>query len=363
MNSDRLTINNEKRIEISNHELLIRKSFLSFTRTASLYILIIFILLSCSKTDSSRAELALGTVCSVTLFEEGKTSVYEEIFTRINTIEILMSVNIPSSDISRINAAAGIESVQVHEDTFKVIERAVFFAEFSGGAFDPTVGPLVSLWGIGTRDHQLPAQDEIEKILPLVNWRNIELDTETHSVFLKLPGMARDLGAIAKGYAADEAAYIIRKAEIERAKIDFGGDIILIGIKEDKSLWRVGIQNPGLSKGNILGILQMQEKTVVTSGVYERYFIKDEKRYHHIFDPFTGYPAESGLLSVTVISDISMDADALSTAIFVLGYEKGMDLLTVFPGAEAIFVFEDKSVRVTAGVDFKLTDESYWIAE
>jgi len=331
---------------------------------------IFFSFFSCSRAEPVRVEFALGTVCSVSLYEYASEQIYSDIFNRIREIENLMSVNIPVSDISRINAASGIEPVQVHDDTLKVIERAIYFAEFScidtggieaNGAFDPTVGPLVSLWGIGNENPRIPAQDEIDETLPLVNWRNVEINLNNNTVFLKHQGMALDLGAIAKGYAADEAAIIIGKTNVKRAIIDLGGNILLYGEKKDKSPWKVGIQNPLEGRGVLAGVAQVREKTVVTSGVYERFFEQDGKRYHHIFSPSHGYPANSGLLSVTIIASNSMEADALSTAVFVLGYERGIMLLKNYPGAEAIFIFEDKSIRITPGVDFSLTDNTFHI--
>jgi thiamine biosynthesis lipoprotein len=322
-------------------------------------------LTSCSRNEPSRTEFALGTICTVTLYDQGQARVYNNIFSRLHEIENLMSVNIPSSDISRINAAAGIESVQVHEDTFKVIKRAVYFASLTGGAFDPTVGPLVSLWDIGGINQRIPSQEEIEAVLPLINWQNIELNASTRNVFLTHPGMALDLGGIAKGYAADETLKIISAAGIDRAIINLGGDIITYGERRDRNLWRIGIQHPLEERGTVIGYLQIPAKTVVTSGIYERFFTENEMRYHHIFSPSPGlpgkpgYPAQSGLLSVTLISDTSMDADALSTAIFVLGYERGMALFGHLPGTDAVFIFEDRSIRATPGVNFTLTDSAF----
>ncbi|WP_461255137.1 FAD:protein FMN transferase [Treponema sp. R80B11-R83G3] len=322
---------------------------------------LIFFSVSCTDQVSARTDFALGTVCSVTLFEKGKTGVCDEIFSRIREIENFMSVNISFSDVSRINAAAGISPVQVQEDTFKVIERAIYFAELSGGAFDPTVGPLVSLWGIGARP-RVPSVEEINEALPLINWRNIELDARLKSVYLAHNGMALDLGGIAKGYAADEAAKIIKSHEISRAKIDLGGNILLIGTRYDKKPWKVGIQKPDGRRGSIIGVLQIPEKTVVTSGVYERNFEKDGVLYHHLLSVTNGYPVKNGLVSVTIIADVSMDADALSTAVFVSGYEEGISILKNYGDAQAIFVFEDKRVIATPGSDFTLTDKKYNMA-
>jgi thiamine biosynthesis lipoprotein len=317
---------------------------------------------ACARTEPSRAEFVLGTVCSVTLFDQADDRVYQDIFSRIRKIENRMSVNIPGSEINRINAAAGKASVPVHDDVFEVIRQALHTAEISGGAFDPTVGPLVSLWGVGGDNPRVPSPAEIDVALSLVNWRDVELDHRMRGVFLKRQGMALDLGAIAKGYAADEAAAIIKKAGINRAVIDLGGNIVTCGEKKNKSLWRVGIQNPVEKRGAYTGVVQVAERSVVTSGVYERFFEADGERYHHIFSPSLGYPVNNGLLSVTIITSGSVDADALSTAVFVMGYEKGRALIESLSGTEAVFIFEDLSVRKTPGADFTLTDKTFRFA-
>jgi len=308
----------------------------------------------------SRTEFALSTVCTITLFDQASHEVYDDIFRRIREIESRMSLFLPNSDISRINAAAGITPVQVHYDVFKVIERAVQIAEHSGGAFDPTIGPLMALWGIMGHNPSVPSQAEIDEVLPLVNWRNITLDREQRTVFLASPGMALDLGAIAKGYAADEALAIIRAAHLKRAIINLGGDVITHGTRPDGSPWRIGLQAPHEELRTALGIIRGRDMTVVTSGIYERYFLYNGVHYHHLISPFDGRPARTGILSVTVVSSgASMDADALSTAIFIMGYERGRALIEPLEGVEAIFVLEDRSIRTTAGVDFVLVDSSF----
>jgi len=326
-----------------------------------LFLFFLLILCACVRTDPSRAEFTLGTVCQITLFDQANERVYREIFDRIREIENLMSVNIPGSDVSRVNAAAGIEPVQVHENVYTVIERALYFAQLSGGAFDPTVGPLVSLWGIGGDNPRVPKQQEIDFALSLINWRDVELDPVTRSVFLKRRSMALDLGAIAKGYAADEAAAIIKNSGIKRAIIDLGGNIVTLGENKDKRPWRVGIQNPieGQGRGAYIGVLQVTEQTVVTSALNERFFEENGYRYHHILSTSDGYPAENGLLSVTIIAHNSMDADALSTAAFVLGYEKGKELIESLPDTEAVFILNDLTARKTTGADFTLTDQTF----
>ena len=324
-----------------------------------MFLFFILTISSCARTESSRAEFALGTVCQITLFDRENERVYQNVFARIREIENLMSVNIPGSDVSRVNAAAGIEPVQVREDVYAVIERALYFAEISGGAFDPSVGLLVSLWGIGGDNPRVPKREEIDEALSLTNWRDIELDPVTRSVFLKRRGMALDLGAIAKGYAADEVAVIIKKSGIERAIIDLGGNIVILGENKDKRPWRVGIQNPLEKHGVYMGVLQITEQTVVTSALNERFFEEDGRRYHHILSTSDGYPAENGLLSVTIIAHNSMDADAISTTVFVLGYERGKELIESMPGTEAVFILNDSNVRITQGANFTLTDQTF----
>jgi thiamine biosynthesis lipoprotein len=252
----------------------------------------------------------------------------------------------------------------VNAETIAVMERALYYAEQSDGAFDPTVGPLVKLWGIGTETPRLPSQDEIAQALSLVNWRDVSIEPESGTLFLKRPGMALDLGAIAKGYAADEVARILAKAGIPGAIIDLGGNIFAYGLKnpnEPAAPWRIGVQNPLDTRGAYLGILELQNKSVVTSGVYERYADIDGILYHHILSTCDGYPVQNGLLSVTIIANSSIESDALSTTVFVLGYEQGRALVERMDGVEALFVFEDKTIRATSGAQamFTLSDDSY----
>ena len=333
-----------------------------------LTLLVIFpVFISCIQPALSRTEFALGTVCTIALFEKVNDSVFTDVFNRIREIENRMSVNIPASDVSRINAAAGIKSVQVHDDVFTVIERALYYSNISGGAFDPTVGPLVNLWGINSDNPKVPSQEEIDNVLSLIDFHNIELDVNTHSVFLKNTGMVLDLGGIAKGYAADEAAAILQRAGVKRAIIDLGGNIFILGEYKEKRPWRVGVQDPLKERGNFLGVLELASInsgwTIVTSGVYERFFEADGKSYHHIFSTETGYPVENEFLSVTIITQISMNADALSTAVFTLGLEKGRELIDSLPDTEAVFVLKNKNVYVTVGADFTITDSSYTLMQ
>jgi thiamine biosynthesis lipoprotein len=331
------------------------------------------LLAACNKTPltaMSESEFVMGTVCSITLYAPktlDAVPVFHDVFTRFHEIENIMSANMPDTDIDRVNQNAGQTAIAVQVETRTLLERALYYAELSDGAFDPTVGPLVKLWGIGTEDPRLPSQDEIEATLALVNWRDARVEPASGAVFLAKSGMALDLGAIAKGYAADEAARILAKAGITGAIIDLGGNIFAYGIKnynEPDTLWRIGIQNPLDSRGAHIGVLALQNKSIVTSGMYERYAEINGMRYHHILSTRDGYPVQNGLLSVTIIAASSTESDALSTTVFVLGYERGRALIEALDGVEAIFVFEDKTIRVTSGClpMFTLSDPAYRLA-
>lgn len=303
----------------------------------------------------------MGTVCSVNLYDGGSRKLYAAVFSRLREIDRIMNVRAgefsgeseaaPSfeSDLGRINRNAGREAVRVPEDLIAVLEKALYYAERSDGAFDPTVGPLVKLWGIGTEAARVPGEDEIRAALSLVNWRDVLINRNEGTVFLRKPGMALDLGAIAKGYAADEAAALIKKSGLRRGIIDLGGNIFALGERRGNRPWRIGVQDPGRERGGYLGVLLVQDKSIVTSGVYERYFEAEGRQYHHILSTQTGYPVDNGLLSVTIIADSSIDADGLSTAVFALGYATGRALVESLPAVEAIFVFTDLSIRGTPG--------------
>ncbi len=320
---------------------------------------------SCQKSPPSRTEFALGTVCTVNLYGKGSVKDYDAAFSRLREIEATMSASLETSDIGRINAAAGKEAVKAKPDTVKVLSFALETARASSGAFDPTVGPVVRLWGIGTDDERVPATAEIENALVLVNHERVALDAVSGLVYLEDAGMRLDLGAIAKGFAADEVAGILRERGISRAIIDLGGNILCMGTKAPGVPWSIGIRNPEISHGEPVLSIQASDCSVVTSGVYERYFEKDGKRYHHIIDPKTGRPSDGEVLSVTIIARESMTADALSTAAFVLGRKRGLALVATYPGAEAIFIDRDKRVFASDGIrkELKLLDPSYTLAD
>ncbi|NCN06063.1 MAG: FAD:protein FMN transferase [Spirochaetales bacterium] len=307
----------------------------------------------------------LGTTSTLTLYDQKDEGTINEAFGRVGEIHHLMSLQLPTSEISEINQAAGKHPVQVSPETYKVIKDGLNIAAASNGAFDPTIGPIVSLWDI-TGEAYLPTPEEIDALLPLVDYRLVQLSDENRSVFLPIEGMKIDLGAIAKGYAADEAAQVLKARGVTKAIVDFGGNIIVLGTRDTGEPWRVGIQNPFLKRGEYLGIMYAQDQTVVTSGTYERFMTVGGVKYHHLFDPANGYPANNGLESVSVIAQgPSTLADAYSTAAFILGPEKGRVFVESIPGLEALFVTSDGQLLRTSGLPaedetkFRIIDENF----
>jgi thiamine biosynthesis lipoprotein len=322
-------------------------------------------LTSCAQPLPVQTEFVLGTVCTVNLYERGTDKVYREIFTRLREIEDRMSANKEGTEVDKVNRNAGLAPVTVHPDVLEVTKSALHYAELSRGAFDPTIGALVKLWNIGSDDARVPSAQEISAMLPLVAYRDLVIDEKAGTLFLKRPGMRLDLGAIAKGYAADEVARIIKSHRIPRAMVDLGGNILAYGSKSGGAPWRIGVQDPVSERGNHIGILETINKTLVTSGVYERYLEAEGKHWHHILDTKTGYPVENGLVSVTIVADHSIDADGLSTSVFALGYEAGLALVESLPGIDAIFINRELEIRVSKGLKdkFRVTDDRFRLIE
>jgi thiamine biosynthesis lipoprotein len=243
-----------------------------------------------------------------------------------------------------VNAAAGKGFVKVHEDTLRLVSDSKRYAELTGGAFDPTVRPLVSAWNIGGKSQAIPESREIRRALRLISYRDILVDWDGGSIMLRRRNMALDLGGVAKGLAADEARRILLENGISDAVINLGGSVIVIGAPIT-----VGIQHPDRRTGIPAGYLLLNNQAAVTSGIYEKSFVKNGRCYHHLLDPQTGYPADSGLKSVTLIGDRALELDALSTAIFILGAEKGSRIAEKFE-LQAIFITTENEVFVTAGL-------------
>lgn len=311
-----------------------------------------------------RSIMALGTFITLKAMDgtdENIKAALDESIEKIREIENKVSINIESSEVSKINRNADEQITIITEDTNYLIKKSIYYSQLSNGAFDVSVYPLVKLWGIGTEDARIPSNDEISNALQKVSYENIQFNENEGTAYLKVKGSGIDLGAIAKGYVGDKVKEIFKEKNITSGFLNFGGNILVIGEKLDGSSWKIGIRNPRKESGEYYGIVSVKDKTIVTSGDYERYFEENGKRYHHIINPETGYPVENDLISTTIIADKSIDADALSTAVYVLGKEKGIGLLEEIDGIEGIFVTKDKKVYTTSGVgnSFRITDSSF----
>ncbi|MFA6309338.1 MAG: FAD:protein FMN transferase [Clostridia bacterium] len=300
-------------------------------------------------TSKQRQFESLGTFNEITIFDCFDDALLDSAVNRVQEIDDTMSAFKPLSDISRLNQSAGERPVPINPETLYLLSYAKKISEMSEGAFDITIRPLVELWGISKKLNFIPTQGEIDEAKKLVNFKDLELDKINGTSFLKKQGQAVDLGGIAKGYAAEEVKRILIEGGVKSSIINLGGNAITIGTQPDNQPWFVGVQNPTAPAGEFFGMISSVNKTIVTSGCNERFFMKDGVRYHHIIDPRTGKPAQSGLLSVTLVCDNSVDADALSTAVFVLGIEKSIGLLKKYE-ADAIFATEDCNVFVTDGI-------------
>lgn len=299
----------------------------------------------------------MGTVITERVYGDNAENVAEQILNRMHGIEDNLSINVKTSSISKLNSSG----TSIHsEEIINILETAKKFSDISNGAFDVTIGPLVKEWGVFTENPRIPAKQRIAELLKLVDYKSIVINKEEKTAKLTKDGQLIDLGGIAKGYAADEAVNICLQNGVKSAYINLGGNVSVVGTKPDGSPWRIGLQNPRGLEGEYIGILNIVNKTVVTSGDYERYFIKGGVRYHHIIDPKTGYPSKSDLISSTIVTDKSIEADALSTATFVLGLERSKKLLRSLKGVEAVFVTKDKKIYVTDNLKkyFTFMDES-----
>ncbi|MDS0526466.1 FAD:protein FMN transferase [Clostridium sp. SHJSY1] len=310
---------------------------------------------------SEKSFFVLGTIIYLKAFGKNAEKAINEAIECLINIDDKMSVFKDNSEISRINKNAGISSQVVSKDTFYLIDKSIKYSELLEGTFDPTIKPLVSLWGIGTKSQRIPSNADIKDKLALVNYKDIILNRNDNSIALKRQNQSIDVGGIAKGYAADEVITIFKKYSIKSALIDLGGNIFVLGTKDNDSFWNVGIQNPFGTRGEYIGILSLKDKSIVTSGNYERYFTKGNDRFHHIIDPHTGYPSKSRIISATIISDKSLDGDGLSTGVYIMGVEKSLNIIESLDGIDAIFITEDKNIYLTSGINanFKLSNDEF----
>ncbi|MDR0314536.1 MAG: FAD:protein FMN transferase [Oscillospiraceae bacterium] len=323
------------------------------------FILLLSVLTGCGKNEPvSKTDLAMGTVITQLIYGNDANEVSNNIINQINDLEMnYLSWRINSSDVARINAFSG-SLVKVDSRTLSWIRLSTDISGNCGGVFDITVGKLTDLWGIGGDNADLPSQEDINAAVKTIDYRSIRLSETQVEI---ADGQSLDLGAVGKGIACDIIRDLLKKSSVEGAVISVGGSILLYGENPKADSWTVGIKHP---RGDSYVItIPLKETCISTSGDYERFLEKDGKTYHHILDPKTGYPADSDIISATVICDSGLLSDALSTACFILGYEKSLPLLEKY-SAQAVFIDKDFNVYATDGIvdllsinndDFKLT--------
>jgi FAD:protein FMN transferase len=295
----------------------------------------------------------MDTIIEITAYGPDKETAVQAAFDEFKRLHDVSNNFDPDSQVTKVNQMAGKEKVVVDQDLVTMIRRASELSDQLGGTFDLTVGPLTDLWGIGRKGDYIPSQSEIDQVLPLTGYHLVEIDNEHSTVYLPRAGMKLDLGGIAKGYATDRAIEVLKAKGITSALINAGGDVRVIGKKPDGTPWRIGVQDPRNQEGVIAKLSLTQWDTMETSGDYQRFIMHDNVRYSHILDPRTGrQPRE--VTSVTIVNNSSGDGDILSTAIFVLGVEKGLEKLKQFPGTEAIIVTVDGKILLTPGLEGKV---------
>lgn len=335
----------------------------------SIYLLLIFslvILGGCSKDNKvieplSKSEVLMGTVVTISLYDSKDETVLDKVFNKVKELESILSINENGTLVDEINNEAGISPVKVDDDTYNIVKKSLEYSKLSNGLFDISVGPIVKLWNIGLPEARVPSQEEITEKLPLVGYNDIEIDDTNKTVFLKRKGMMIDLGGIAKGYTADVISDMLTEEGVKSAIINLGGNVFAHGKKVNGDDWKIGIQNPFTERGGIVGSITTSNKSVVTSGIYERYIEQDGVKYHHILNPSTGYPYDNEIAGITIVSDKSTDGDALSTSVFAMGVEEGMKFVNTLDGIDAIFITKDYKVYITDGLKsiFTLTNSDF----
>ncbi|MFP3152825.1 FAD:protein FMN transferase [Lachnospiraceae bacterium ZAX-1] len=287
------------------------------------------------------------TVIAITLYDATKETLIDDCFTLAEKYEKLFSRTMNGSDVYNINHAGG-QPVFVDLETIALIEQGLKYGKVSNGAFDITIGAVSDLWDFKSDSHALPSPSDIAQAVSTVSYHTIIIGQDT--ITLSNPNTQLDLGGIAKGFIADKMKEYLLSNGITQGFINLGGNVLALGQRSDGQNYTFGIQKPFAKEGTSIATVEITDQTVVTSGVYERYFEQNGIRYHHILDPKTGYPYENNLLGVTIICPNSIDGDGLSTTCFALGLEKGMELIESHKDTEAIFITDDFKLHITSGL-------------
>lgn len=328
---------------------------------------LVFLLSGCKSSNMLQTgELfIMSTYVTQQVYGEHADEAIHAVNTLLEEYDATFSLYKEGSEINRINQNAGTTPSAVSEETFSLIQKAKQYSELSGGLFDLTVAPLSTLWGVNSKNPRVPSDEEIAAALDLVNYRDVVLDESEQTVYLKRKGMAIDLGGIAKGFFCEKIEEIYRQYGVSSALVSIGGNIYTYGQKPDGESYRLGIRNPNdLNGSSVMGILSSHDEVVATSGAYERYFEQDGILYHHILDLETGFPAESDLLSVTVICKDGGLADFLSTTLYLAG-SKAIESCLDDEHFQVIVIDQNNQVYISPSLKerFTVTDSAFLLSE
>ncbi|MGX7091737.1 FAD:protein FMN transferase [Hutsoniella sourekii] len=291
----------------------------------------------------------MGTIITLQIDHPEADNLLEQAGYLLEDYNYRFSANRPDSQLMKIAHHAGHEEVKVDDDLFELIELGKTYSIVSKLALNIAIGPLIKLWKIGFKDARVPSPEEIQAKLPLINPNDILLDSEAKTVYLPKAGMEIDLGAVAKGFFADKLKTYLQEHGVQSGIIDLGGNVLTIGqsVTRPDGWWRVGIQDPDQSRGGLVGVLATQDQSVVTSGIYERSLTIDGQTYHHIFDSNTGYPMQSEMSSITIVSDKSIDGELWTTILFAKPLKEALVIADKTPGIEAIVIDHQDQVYHT----------------
>lgn len=317
-----------------------------------LSIVLCLILCVCSGKSStavkhSRTEFVFGTVVTLTVYDEDDSSL-DGAFALCRQYEELFSSTVDGSDVWKINHSEG-ESVAVDSETAELILLSLEYSRLTDGAFDITIAPISALWGFSSEYPSVPDSDRINELLPLVDYNSITVEGNNVTV---PKGYSIELGAIAKGYISDKLCEYFRNCGVSAALVNLGGNVASVGVKPDGSPWQIGIRNPSGDYSDYVCTLSLNETSVVTSGIYERCFEEDGVSYHHLLSTVDGYPVNNDIASVTVICESGVDADALSTSLYLMGFEKAFEYAEQSDMINAVFVLRNGQIHKTSDIEF-----------
>lgn len=306
----------------------------------------------------SATAFKLNTVVTVTVYDSQDQEILDGALALCDEYERIFSRTLPESELYRLNEGQLQEdggNYSLSDPLAELTAAGLYYGDLSDGAFDISIAPVSSLWDFTSGEGTVPDSEAIAEALELVNYRDVTL--EGNALHFAKEGMQLDLGAVAKGYIADRIKDYLLEQGVESAIIDLGGNILCVGSRPGGDPFRIGLQRPFASRRETVATVEITDKSVVSSGIYERYFEEDGVLYHHILNPATGYPYDNGLVSVTIISDKSVDGDGLSTSCFALGLEKGMELIDSLSDVQAVFITEDGELHFSEGFEEELTVE------